>query len=122
MNIRCAGLLAALLLAGCATAPANVYVPPPVPAVATYAVEERSIAELAAEMATGRVSSEQITRAYLARIEQLDRNGPTLRSVLALNPRAIDDARALDAERAQGRVRGPLHGAPVLITDNIETR
>ena len=72
-------------------------------------------------MAAGAVSAERLVQAYLRRIEELDRGGPALRSVLAVNPRAIEDARRLDAERAQGRVRGPLHGIPVLVKDNIET-
>ncbi|MDP8916150.1 MAG: amidase family protein, partial [Pseudomonadota bacterium] len=73
-------------------------------------------------MAAGQTTSEQLTSAYLARIQRIDRSGPSLRSVLSLNPNALADARALDAERRAGRVRGPLHGVPVLIKDNIETR
>ena len=84
-------------------------------------VEERSIDELQAAMMTGRASSADLTRAYLKRIAAMDRKGPTLRSVIATNPDAIAQARALDAERRAGRVRGPLHGVPVLIKDNIET-
>jgi amidase len=87
----------------------------------TYDVIERSIAELSADMAAGAVSSEALAEAYLARIEAVDRAGPQLRSVISLSPRALADARALDAERAAGRIRGPLHGVPILIKDNIET-
>ncbi|HYF23123.1 MAG TPA: amidase [Caulobacteraceae bacterium] len=87
-----------------------------------YAVEERSLTDLQADMAAGRVSAEQAAAAYLDRIQRIDRSGPTLRSVIAVNPDALADARVLDAERAAGRVRGPLHGVPVLIKDNIETR
>ncbi|HEY3815114.1 MAG TPA: amidase [Caulobacteraceae bacterium] len=86
-----------------------------------YAVEEKSIAQLQADLTAGRVTSEALVRAYLARIEKLDRNGPKLQAVLALNPDALADARKLDAERRAGHVRGPLHGIPVLIKDNIET-
>jgi amidase len=86
-----------------------------------YSVEERSIAQLQADMTSGAVTSEQLVQAYLDRIERLDRNGPRLNSVIALNPDALEQARALDAERAAGRVRGPLHGIPVLIKDNIES-
>jgi len=93
----------------------------PAAALATTEVEERSIAELQAAMATGRESSASITRAYLDRIAAIDRRGPTLRSVIAINPDAIAQARALDAERKAGRVRGPLHGVPILIKDNVET-
>lgn len=84
-------------------------------------VEERSIEQLQADMTAGRASSVDLVRAYLKRIDRMDRRGPTLRSVIATNPDAIAQARALDAERRAGRVRGPLHGVPVLIKDNIET-
>jgi len=72
-------------------------------------------------MAAGRVTSAQLVRAYLKRIRAIDRKGPTLRSVLALNPNALADARALDAERKIKGARGPLHGIPILVKDNIET-
>ncbi|GAA0737579.1 amidase [Sphingomonas japonica] len=89
---------------------------------APAAVEEVSLAQLAADMAAGRVSSEAATQGYLARIAAMDRAGPTLRSVIALNPQALEQARALDAERKAGQVRGPLHGVPILVKDNVETR
>ncbi len=85
------------------------------------AVEEASVAELQAAMSEGSCSARQITEAYLARIEALDRSGPTLRSVLTVNPDALALADALDAERAAGTVRGPLHGIPVLVKDNVGT-
>ena len=90
-------------------------------AARTVAVEERSIADLQAQMTAGTASSVDLTRAYLARIAAMDRKGPSLRAVIALNPDALAQAKALDAERKAGRVRGPLHGVPVLIKDNIET-
>jgi len=93
----------------------------PAPALAKTEVEERSIADLQAAMTVGRETSVAITRAYLDRIARMDRKGPTLRSVIAINPDAIAQARALDAERKAGRVRGPLHGVPILIKDNVET-
>src|SRR5579862_419154 len=86
-----------------------------------YDVVETSISQLAADMAAGVVTSEALVQAYVARIEQVDRAGPMLRSVIAISPRALDDARAMDAERRAGAVRGPLHGVPLLIKDNIET-
>ncbi len=88
----------------------------------TEPVEERSAERLAADMAAGRATAESLTRAYLARIAAIDRQGPTLRSVVAINPDAIEQARVLDAERRAGRVRGPLHGVPVMVKDNVETR
>jgi amidase len=81
-----------------------------------------SAGEQQAAMTDGRVSSEALVRAYLDRIARIDRAGPKLNAVIALNPHALDDARKLDAERRAGRVRGPLHGVPVLLKDNIESR
>lgn len=82
---------------------------------------EKSIAELQAEMTAGRVTAEQLTQDYLARIAALDRAGPQLHAVLEVNPDALALARALDAERRAGRVRGPLHGIPILVKDNLDT-
>jgi amidase len=76
---------------------------------------------LAAQMAAGRLTSESLTRHYLGRIQALDRRGPCLRAVIETNPRALDIAAALDRERAMQGPRGPLHGMPILIKDNIET-
>lgn len=94
-------------------------------AVATPAagqrVEEVSIDQLQAQMQSRATDSVAVTHAYLARIAAMDRAGPTLRSVIAVNPDALQQAAALDAERRAGRVRGPLHGVPILIKDNIET-
>jgi len=67
------------------------------------------------------LSSEELLEAYLKRIERLDQAGPDLRSVLAINPAARANARQLDAERRSGTLRGPLHGIPIIIKDNIET-
>ena len=89
---------------------------------APYSVEEKSIAELSADMAAGKLTSEALTAAYLARIDAIDRNGPALHSIISLNPDALAEARASDAERASKGVRGPLHGIPILIKDNIETK
>ena len=83
--------------------------------------QERSVAELAADMAAGRTSAEALTRGYLERIRRVDAAGPSLHAVVAVNPDAVAQARALDAERRAGHVRGPLHGVPVLIKDNVET-
>lgn len=87
----------------------------------TASVEEKSIDQLHAEIAQG-TTSEAITRAYLARIAAMDRTGPTLRAVIAINPDAIAQAKAADARRAAGRSLGPLDGIPILIKDNIETK
>ncbi|MDE1915789.1 MAG: amidase [Sphingomonadales bacterium] len=77
---------------------------------------------MAADMAAGRTSSERLTRAALDRIAALDRKGPTLRAVIAVNPDALAQARAADLRRKQGHMLGPLDGLPVLVKDNIETK
>ena len=78
-------------------------------------------ATLARLMQAGHTSSERIVADCLARIERLDRAGPRLNSILEVNPQARAMARALDAERRDGRLRGPLHGLPVLLKDNLAT-
>ena len=80
-----------------------------------------SAGEQQAAMADGKVTSEQLARAYLERIERIDRAGPKLNAVLAINSHALADARKLDAERRAGKLRGPLHGVTILLKDNIES-
>jgi amidase len=82
----------------------------------------KPLPEIAAALQSGEVTSEALVTDYLKRIEEIDRAGPSLQSILALNPDALEQARALDAKRAAGDVLGPLHGVPVLLKDNIETK
>ncbi|MBN8717592.1 MAG: amidase [Stenotrophomonas sp.] len=121
-------LAAALTLALAACQPAS---PPPSAAAAAsaqpaqttapaFAFEEASITDLQAKMASGALSSHALTQAYLDRIAAIDRAGPALNAVIELNPDALKEADALDAERKAGKVRGPLHGIPVLLKDNID--
>jgi amidase len=84
-------------------------------------VSHLDVAALQRAYDSGAFDAEAVTRAYLARIAALDREGPALNAVLSLNPRALERARALDLERQSGQSRGPLHGVPVLIKDNINT-
>ncbi len=100
----CIGLT--LTLAGCGSTPE---------------VAETSIVELQRDMTSGDVTSVDLVQAYLGRIEALDDSGPTLNAVIAINPNTLEDARARDAERRAGAVRGPLHGVPILLKDNIES-
>jgi len=88
---------------------------------AAYPVEEKSLTQLRDDLASGKTTSVALVQAYLARITAIDSQGPALHSVIALNPHALDDARAADAARAAGKVVGPMAGLPVLIKDNIET-
>src|SRR3954468_17020614 len=88
---------------------------------APFELEEATLADLQSGMASGKFTARSITQAYLDRIAELDRQGPMLRHVIETNPDALSIADSLDQERKGGRVRGPLHGIPVLIKDNINT-
>lgn len=89
--------------------------------VPPFELDEVTLAELQRQMASGERSSEQIAALYLARIAALDRQGPELRSVIETNPDASKVARELDSERRAKGPRGPLHGIPVLLKDNVDT-
>ncbi|NNG16567.1 MAG: amidase [Gemmatimonadales bacterium] len=95
--------------------------PWPMTSSAAVELEEATIAMLQEGMQTGEYTSERLCQLYLTRINELDRHGPALRSVIEVNPEAIRIARGLDAERKAGRIRGPMHGIPVLIKDNLAT-
>ena len=113
--LGCGALAGASALAGPAAADTSPLDVPP------FELDEATLAGLQQQMATGARGSEQITEAYLARIGALDRSGPELRSVIETNPEAVAVARALDAERQAKGPRGPLHGIPVLLKDNVDT-
>ena len=80
-----------------------------------------TIPELQAAMAKGTLSAEKLTQLYLDRIAAYDKQGPVINAVITMNPKALEAAKALDAERAAGKVRGPLHGIPIVLKDNIDT-
>ncbi|HWW89023.1 MAG TPA: amidase family protein, partial [Vicinamibacterales bacterium] len=88
---------------------------------APFDLEEASIADLQQRMQSGRETAKSLTEKYLARIEAIDRNGPALHSVIETNPDALSIADRLDEERRARGPRGPLHGIPILIKDNIST-
>ena len=94
---------------------------PASPARGAFDVEERSVAEWQSALTRGELTSRELVERYLQRIESLDAQGPKLRAVLETNPDALNIAGALDAERRAGKLRGPLHGIPVLVKDNIDT-
>ena len=86
----------------------------------TIDVVELSAVDARDRMAAGTLTSKALTQAYLDRIAQIDDGGPMLNAVIEINSSALRDAEALDAERQAGKVRGPLHGIPILIKDNID--
>ncbi len=93
----------------------------PRPAPDDFELAEITVAGLQEGYQSGRWTGRQVTEKYLARIESVDRRGPRVNSVIEVNPDAIAIAESLDRERAAGRLRGPLHGVPILIKDNIDT-
>jgi amidase len=111
-------LCVALLLGAGLAAPS---LPQQAGAMPGNTLTDRSLAELRDDLAAGRTTSVALVQAYLARIDAIDRNGPALHAVLAVNDRALEQARALDGERRRRKVRGPMHGIPILLKDNIES-
>lgn len=86
-----------------------------------FDLNEATVEQLQEKMRSGVLTSRQITKKYLDRIAAIDKAGPAINAVIELNPDALSIAEAMDAERKAGRLRGPLHGIPVLIKDNIDT-
>lgn len=85
-------------------------------------LSQLSVVELQKMMSNNQLSSVELTQYYMDRIDTYDQNGPTLKSVLTLNPDALSISKNMDEERKKGKIRGPLHGIPILIKDNIDTR
>jgi amidase len=114
-----AGVGAAVLpaLASASDAPCTA----PAPEIKPFELDEITITKLQAGMASGKFTARSITEKYLARIEEIDKQGPALNSVIEINPDALAIADALDQERKANHLRGPMHGIPVLIKDNIDT-
>ena len=113
-------LAAAAALTGCtrgeqARATAGRNVP------SSFELEETTIAQLQQQMRGGALTAVAIVEKYLARIDEIDRRGPALHAMLEINPDALSIARQLDDERRNGRIRGPLHGIPVVIKGNVDT-
>lgn len=91
------------------------------PANGNFELHEASITSLQQQMKSGKLTSEGITKMYLNRIEEIDKKGPSINAMIEVNPDAVKIAAAMDDERKAGKLRGPLHGIPVLIKDNIDT-
>jgi len=124
VGVGIAGALAAVAAAtpSMASAATVLAAHAPPDSLPPFELEEATIAQLQQWMASGRHTSRALCEMYLIRISAIDRSGPTLRSVLQLNPDALAIADSLDAERKSGHLRGPMHGIPVLIKDNIDTK
>lgn len=88
---------------------------------AEFELSETTIEALQQQLQKGQTTAVKLTRQYLKRIAAIDKKGPALNAVIELNPDALDIAAKLDAERKEGKLRGPLHGIPILIKDNIDT-
>lgn len=106
------------LLAVSGQPPQHTHSALPAPA---FDLEEATLAQLQQGLKSGEYTARSLVQAYLERIEALDHRGPSLHHMLDLNPDALDIATRLDEERKSGRIRGPLHGIPMLIKDNIDT-
>jgi amidase len=125
--MKVSGLGAAALAAGCTPGQEESARAQSAPArdewwtTQPFELEEQTLAQLQEGMESERWTASRITQLYLDRIELLDRNGPMLRAVIETNPEALDIATRLDGERREGNVRGPLHGVPILVKDNIDT-
>jgi amidase len=106
----------ASLLASGPSSPAHLFSPPN-----EFELEELTISELQDGMKTGKFTSRSLVKKYLDRIDEIDKHGPAINSVIEINPDAVAIAEALDRERKEKGARGPLHGIPILIKDNIDT-
>ncbi len=96
--------------------------PQATPTIPTFALEETTIEQIQKVYQSGEFSIQEITQQYLNRIEAIDKNGPRINSILQINPDALSIAKQLDAELKAGKSRGPMHGIPVLLKDNIDTQ
>ena len=109
------------ILATAAPVAGSAFVEPVTAAIKPFELEEVTIAELQRGMQSGKYSARAIAEKYLERIEETDKRGPAINSVIEINPEAIEIADALDKERKAKGLRSPLHGIPVLVKDNIDT-
>ena len=127
-NFLKTGPIAGLALTSLAAASCNTpekketpAAPAPGTTATDFVLNEITIAALQQKMQSGEYSSQSITDLYLKRIEAIDKNGPAINAVIEVNPDALSIAAEMDKERKAGKTRGPLHGIPVLIKDNINT-
>lgn len=109
------------LLISCGSKPEPQQQNSPPPSYNDFSLLEMTISQMQEKMDSGTLTSEKIVQMYLDRIKTIDESGPKLNSVIEVNPDALEIARSMDEERKQGTVRGPMHGIPVMIKDNINT-
>src|SRR4051812_20967252 len=122
--LQVSALASAQIVMGCGIAAArdNERLPKVASRDKPFALEEATFGDLQNAMRSGKESAVSISKKYLDRIDQLDKRGPSLNAIIELNPDALAIARALDRERKERGLRGPLHGIPIVIKDNIDTR
>ncbi|MBP2282008.1 amidase [Flavobacterium sp. CG_23.5] len=113
--------LSTLLISSCVDTKKNEKQEATDDSVEAFELEEETISNLREKLASGKYSSEQLVQMYLDRIEAIDKKGPKLNSIIELNPDGLSIAKALDSDMKAGRIRGILHGIPILIKDNIDT-
>lgn len=119
--IRAFFAIACLVIAMDFDTPAQAQSDEPMVVPAPEDITSWEMGKVSEGLQSGRITSVELVTAYGARIAAFDRKGPRLNSVIALNPQAMEIARERDAERKRGETRGPLHGIPILVKDNIET-
>lgn len=112
---------ASLAVAACTSSSQSPPTDKSAPFTDEFELAELSVGDLQKKMQSGQYTSEAITQLYLGRIQAIDKKGPSLNAVIEVNPDALSIARAMDGERKAGKSRGPLHGIPILIKDNIDT-
>jgi amidase len=86
-----------------------------------FELDEQTISDLGQKLSAGKYTSEELVNLYLKRIESIDTNGTQLNAIIEINPEAVSIAKQMDDERKNGKIRGPLHGIPIVIKDNIDT-
>ncbi len=112
---------ASLAVAACTSSSQSPPADKSAPFTDEFELAELTVSDLQKKMQSDQYTSEAITQLYLGRIQAIDKKGPSLNAVIEVNPDALSIARAMDGERKAGKSRGPLHGIPILIKDNIDT-
>lgn len=120
-NSATVGVLSTVSLSAAANIPPSLNHLNVVKNIDSFELSEVPVKELQQKMQEGKISSKSLTQLYLKRIAEIDKSGPKLNAIIELNPDALAIATKMDEERKRGKIRGPLHGIPILIKDNINT-